>query len=83
MIFRICAYKDIELDKYLPPFVVPSPEEDIIEGITEAGKKGKIDDCAHKMVYFLGTFDTADGKFKIAESPFLLVDCRQFVKESV
>ena len=67
MILTILAYKDTELDKFQPAFLVPQQLEECIESIFDAAKKGKIEDVAHKQAFYFGTFDTLDGKFALCE----------------
>lgn len=80
MICSVIAYFDTELEKYQPAFLIPQGVDEIVEGLTDAAIKGKVDDCAHKELYLFGTFDTTDGSFKINAKPVLILDLKTFDK---
>lgn len=78
MKYCICAYFDTELEKFYPPFLAPQLVEDVTEGILDSFKKGKIEDSEHKKVFYLGDFETADGKITLVEKPRQIVDLTIF-----
>lgn len=77
----IVAYKDTELEKFQPAFLIPQGIDEIVEAITDAAIKGKVEDCAHKELYLLGYFETTDGSFELQAKPVLALDCKSFAKE--
>lgn len=81
MKFTVCAYFDTELEKYQPAFLVGVPVADIVEGVTEAAIKGKVDDCEHKKLFLLGSFETTDASFDLEEAPRMILDLKSFVKD--
>lgn len=81
MRYTVLAYKDKELEKFLPAFLIPNNFEDSIEIIIDGVKKGKLEGADALTVYHLGFYDTEDGKFDLLEDPKKVFDCDQYVKQ--
>lgn len=80
MKFLLCAYRDIELEKYQPLFAAQGSLEDLKETLVEGAIKGIIKDCAHKEVFVFGTFETADGKIEMMDKPQKVIDLSTYGK---
>lgn len=81
MIYSVCSYFDKQLDKFNPPFMSPFSLEDTEEQVKDGAIKGKIENASVMVLYHLGYFDTADGKFKLNEAPKKCLDLEQYVRK--
>lgn len=80
MIYTMFAYRDIETEKFNPPFLVPFSIEDTIESVKDGAIKGKIESAKTFELFYLGTFDTIDAGIKLVD-PKKVLTLSDYVKE--
>lgn len=81
MKYTVCAYYDTDLQKFYNAWLVPQILDDVIEGVMDSTKLGKIENAETKELFHLGSYDTADGSFDLLDKPVKVLILRDFVKK--
>lgn len=82
MIYNICAYYDVDLEKFYSPFPINQSVEDITEGVIDATKQGKVENAEFKELFHFGSFNTADGSFDLLAKPVKIAKLKDFVRKT-
>lgn len=81
MIFTVCAYYDVDIEKFNPPFLVPMSLEDTIDQVIDGVKKGNIKDAKSYLCYHLGFYDTSTAKFNLNKEPVKVLELASYVRD--
>lgn len=81
MKYSVLAYRDIDLDKFNPPMLVPFSKEDAVDSVIDSCKKGKIPGAEAFELYFLGWYETSDARFELKDKPELVSVLRDYVRK--